>query len=159
MLSISLCSYSDKVSAYWTWNAIKTWIYYYFSLLFDKYRTLFSLSFFLDTKERKNQFSIEDVRQKFFIDRYTKRVISCAYQTSSAFRYRLRLEIFFILSLPIETKKKRIASNFFTGKLAQENDCVEISLLLTCLSAYFGRLSTSCSMPFKWIERSRKTLL
>ena len=41
-----------------------------------KNRTLFSLSFCLDTKERKNQFSIEDVRQKFLIDRYTKRVIS-----------------------------------------------------------------------------------
>jgi len=65
----------------------------------------FSLSFCLDTKELKNQVSIEDVRRKFLLDRYTKRVISSAYQTTSAFRYRLRLEIFFILSLPIETKK------------------------------------------------------
>ncbi len=72
-----------------------------------KNRTFFSLSFCLDTKERKNQVSIEDVRLKFFIDRYTKRVISKAYQTTSAFRYRLRLKIFFTLSLPIETKKKR----------------------------------------------------
>jgi len=30
-----------------------------------KNRTLFSLSFCLDTKERKNQFSIEDVRRKY----------------------------------------------------------------------------------------------
>ena len=58
------------------------------------------------TKERKNQFSIEVVRRKLLIDRYTKRLISFAYQTTSAFRYRLRFEIFFILSLPIETAKK-----------------------------------------------------
>ena len=72
-----------------------------------KNRTLFSLSFCLDTKERKNQFSIEDVRLKFLIDRYTKRVISWAYQTTSACRYRIRFKIFFILSLPIETKKNK----------------------------------------------------
>ena len=80
-------------------------------LLSDKNRTFFSLSFCLDTKERKNQVSIEDVRLKFLIDRYTKRVISYAYQTTSAFRYRLRIEILFILSLPIETKKNEHRDN------------------------------------------------
>ena len=34
------------------------------------------------------------------------------YQTTSAFRYRLRIEIFFILTLPIETKKNEHGDNF-----------------------------------------------
>jgi hypothetical protein len=51
----------------------------------DKNRTLISLSFCLDTKERKNQVSIEAVRRKFLSDRYTKRVYALAYKRQALF--------------------------------------------------------------------------
>jgi hypothetical protein len=60
-------------------------IVYIKSLLSDKNRTLFTLSFCLDTKERKNQVSIEAVRRKFLSDRYSKRVYALAYKRQALF--------------------------------------------------------------------------
>jgi hypothetical protein len=57
----------------------------FFSILSDKNRTLFSLSFCLDTKERKNQVSIEAVRRKSLSDRYSKRVYALAYKRQALF--------------------------------------------------------------------------
>ena len=59
--------------------------FYSETILSDKNRTLFSLSFCLDTKERKNQVSIEAVRRKSLSDRYSKRVYALAYKRQALF--------------------------------------------------------------------------